>query len=72
MIGSLIVPKFATPFFTVVVISSGIEKIKESSLELAKHTKPAFKVSVGVSYVVVLIDTGNDICALAAVLERGT
>ena len=46
--------------------------MKESSAELAKHTRPAFKVSEEVSYVVVLIDTGNDICALAAVLERGT
>ena len=72
MIGFSKVPKVATPLFTVVVISSEIEKVKESSAELAKHTRPAFKVSEEVSYVVVLIDTGNDICALAAVLERGT
>ena len=39
------------------------------SLVLPTHTIPAFRVSVGVS---VLVVTLNDICAVDATLERGT
>ena len=65
----IILPAPSVIWLVVVVMDSGIENTKELSLLEPTHTKPAYKVWVGVLPLVV---TSKEMVACAAVLDLGT